>query len=57
MSLVPDGVLITPPSKNEYDLDAFERMSREERGGADAFASQRATFERLFRDGMPPMKP
>ena len=26
VSLVPSGALITPPVKNEYDLDAFERL-------------------------------
>lgn len=61
------GALITPPSKNEYDLEAFERearaMEREANRGdqepiigegeerVDAYAAQREAFERLFRSG------
>ena len=30
LSLVPQGTLITPPSKNEYDRDAFDRLTSQE---------------------------
>ena len=69
VSLVPQGALITPPTKNEYDLDAFERLNDPE-GAAeraavtsdaadaapdpdalDAFAAQRAQFEKMFNNG------
>lgn len=58
VSLVPQGGLLTPPTKNEYDSAAFERMrngggSTTEDGldppmGIDAYSSQRAAFERLY---------
>ena len=34
LSLVDGGTLITPPTKNEYDLDAFDRMKYGDRDGA-----------------------
>jgi hypothetical protein len=61
--LQSQGALITPPGKNEYDLDAFDRVNAmasmdpsemiggEEMMGADrpdAFASQRSMFEGLL---------
>jgi len=67
ISLVPQGALLTPPSKNEYDLDAFDRMAfdrlhaeveaREAANSVptedmpDAFAAQRSMFEKLYSDG------
>jgi len=63
VSLVPEGALITPPTKNEYDLDAFEKVSEGvvdesaalvDPEGVDAFASQRAAFERLFNGDSTP---
>lgn len=57
LSLVPTGTLITPPAKNEYDLDAFDRLGQagwgmewggEAGAGADADAD-RERLERLFR--------
>ena len=58
--MCPQGALITPPTKNEYDLDAFEKLEEGAEVAAeagadpdapDAFASQRASFEKLFEDG------
>jgi hypothetical protein len=34
VSLVPQGTLITPPTKNEYDVDAFERLQNGEYGSS-----------------------
>jgi len=65
VSLVPTGALITPPSKNEYDLDAFEQLNqppaqrldsgngfgRDPSTQVDKYAQQRAALERLFREG------
>lgn len=64
VSLVPQGTLITPPTKNEYDHDAFDRLNGngnaevvddpERRfpgdgtGRLDAYASQRQELESLF---------
>jgi hypothetical protein len=43
VSLVPTGTLIVPPSKNEYDHDAFEKLSN-----PDSYAAERALLERLM---------
>jgi hypothetical protein len=54
VSLVPQGAMITPPTKNEYDNDAFNRVEGADAyAGLDAYAQQRATFERLFNEGQP----
>lgn len=58
VSLVPQGGLITPPTKNEYDVDAFDRASGvvadglDAYAGFDAYASQRSVFERLYNEGI-----
>jgi hypothetical protein len=52
VSLVPQGALITPPTKNEYDVDAFDKYSGNDGLGLDAYATQRAAFERLYLEGM-----
>ena len=43
VSLVPKGTLIMPPSKNEYDTDAFERLNGPP---ADAAPDMRSMQER-----------
>ena len=63
MSLVPQGSLVTPPSTNEYDNDAFDRLQAASMLGSllglgdeeaatepavDGYASERAALERLF---------
>lgn len=67
VSLVPNGGMITPPAKNEYDRDAYDRLlngggSMDADGldpiGASAvdpaqYAEERAFLERLFKqDGL-----
>ena len=53
------GALITPPSKNEYDTDAFEAQEQAEKAQtteaakADPFTSEREAFEHIFKD-LPP---
>jgi hypothetical protein len=53
VSLVPAGSLITPPAKNEFDNDAFNRLDGDDSDGhgkiTDQYASERAALERLFR--------
>ena len=56
VSMVPAGSLITPPAKNEFDIDAFNKLDEEsdESQGqgmmprTDAYTSERAALERLF---------
>jgi hypothetical protein len=45
VSLVPEGSLITPPTKNEYDTEAFERLDAGY-GAVDTDAQNRAADER-----------
>lgn len=69
MSLVPQGSLVTPPSTNEYDNDAFDRLQAANMLGSllglgdeeaatepavDGYASERAALERLFTSGEEP---
>jgi hypothetical protein len=43
MSLVPQGSLITPPKKNEYDRDAFDRLKQvAQRGGTPEMMGEQA---------------
>jgi len=58
VSLVPHGTLFSPPAKNSYDTDAFEKLDeeREEEDQQDRseilplsqYASEREALERLF---------
>jgi hypothetical protein len=50
LGLVPTGTLLTPPSHNSYDMDAYERLAELRQGPADAakLAIQRAELEKLF---------
>jgi hypothetical protein len=52
VSLVPQGGLITPPTKNEYAIDAFDRVGGsdglDQDRGLDTYKTQRAAFERLY---------
>lgn len=50
VSLVPCGALITPPSKNEYDRDAFEKLQQEGTGSAAATDGSGETTEGPPRD-------
>jgi hypothetical protein len=59
VSLVPSGAVITPPSQNTYDHDAFQRLDLEKQVHLpDAhpaeefktFSSERAMFERMFTE-------
>ena len=56
MSLVPQGSLVTPPSTNEYDNEAFDRLQAasalpgSDGPGVDSYTSERAALERLFTD-------
>ena len=57
------GALITPPTKNEFNVDAYakqeEKVAQQQKeaewgpakGGPDPFAAQRAYFEKLFQEG------
>merc|ERR1719337_223258 len=68
VSLVPQGALITPPTKNEFNVDAYAKQEEEramaarveaeglpEFGAPDPFAAQRAYFEKLFHEGPDPL--
>jgi hypothetical protein len=45
VSLVPGGTLLTPPTKNEFDRDAFSRLMT-----PDEYSEARAKFERMFEE-------
>jgi hypothetical protein len=52
ISLVPDGALITPPNKNEYDLEAFDRINEPDEGlfSVEKFMEEREALERIWND-------
>lgn len=51
LSLVPQGTLITPPSKNEYDRDAFDRLTSQEQSEILARGMQGDPERRYPGDG------
>ena len=66
-ALASQGALITPPTKNEFNVDAYAKQEEEramaaraeaeglpEFGAPDPFAAQRAYFEKLFHEGPDP---
>jgi hypothetical protein len=56
VSLVPMGALITPPAKNEFDMEAFGELEAANAadGLDDELTSQRLAFERLFKSDQNP---
>jgi len=47
-----DGALITPPNKNEYDLEAFDRINEPDEGlfSVEKFMEEREALERIWND-------
>ena len=54
LGMVPTGALLTPPTHNEYDEDAYERLNEGDRGestmSAEHLAMLQKRLDRIFND-------